>query len=139
MVEGHENFNEECWIIYGYRWAGDLFGRLSYESEGNPGSVDFDWKKVFKNAKKVLGFNHTHPGGFLSPSSIDDTTMIGWVKALGKPLICGIKSEGKQKMYLYERVNGEVKYREISFKKIGSFITCRYHCEVLTGKWESGF
>jgi len=117
-----EGFNEECWIIYGYKWRESMYGWMKYESKGNPGSVDFDWKKVFKNSKKILGFSHTHPGGFPSPSSLDDTTMIGWVKALGKPLLCGIESNGIQKMYLYERINGEVKYREIPFKKIKGFI-----------------
>lgn len=124
MIEGYD-FNEECWIIYGYKWRGNIYGLEVYESKGSPGSVDFDWKKVFKKAKKIIGFSHTHPGGRPSPSSIDDTTMIGWVKALGKSLLCGIESNGIQKMYLYERVNGNVDYREIPFKKIRRFITIK--------------
>ena len=129
MVEGHENFNEECWIIYGYEWEDDKYGLLVYESEGTAASVDFDWEKVIKNAKIVQGFNHTHPGGHPSPSDIDDNTMKGWVKALGKSLLCGIKSNDEQRMYLYERAEeGIVICREIPFKKVGNLI--------LTIDWE---
>jgi len=115
-------FNEECWIIYGYKWGGSMYGLMKYESEGSPGSVDFNWQKVVQDAKKILGFNHTHPSGYSSPSDIDDNTMIGWVKALGKPLLCGIESGGTQRIYLYERKNGKVICQELNFKKIGNFI-----------------
>jgi hypothetical protein len=125
MGEKVLGFNEECWIIYGYKWRGNMYGLMRYESEGSPGSVDFPWQKIVRDAKKILGFNHTHPGGFPTPSSIDDTTMIGWVKALGKPLLCGIKSDGVQKIYLYERRNGKVICRGMNFKKIGNFITIK--------------
>jgi len=122
MVEGHEDFNEECWIIYGYEWAGDKYGLMVYESKGGPGSVDFNWENVIKNAKILQGFNHTHPENFTTPSALDDKTMKGWVKALGRPLLCGIKSGAEQRMYLYERVEDNVECREVNFRISGNFI-----------------
>ncbi len=102
-----------------------MYGLLKYETEGTPGSVDFPWQKIVASAKRILGFSHTHPGGFPSPSMVDDNTMIGWVKALGKPLLCGIESKDLLKIYLYERVNKKVEFRELPFKKIGNFITIK--------------
>ena len=125
MGEKVLGFYEECWIIYGYKWRGRIYGWMKYESKGSPGSVDFNWKKDILNAKKILGFSHTHPGGFPSPSDIDDNTMIGWVKALGKPLLCGIESKGILRIYLYERINGKVEFRELKFKKVGMIITIK--------------
>ena len=120
-----ENFNEECWIIYGWKKDKWLHGILIYESKGGPGSVDFDWKKVVKRRRNIIGFNHTHPGGMSTPSSIDDNTMTGWVKALGKPLLCAIESN-EQKIFLYERAEDRtVHYREIPFKKMGPVIRAR--------------
>jgi len=121
-------FKEDCWIIYGHKWGKNLYGVLRYESEGEPSSVNFDWEKVSKNAKNIIGFCHTHPGGYLSPSPIDDITMAGWVKALGKPLICGIKVRNEIRIYVYERSRESVKgyrkvvMRQLSFKKIGHFL-----------------
>jgi len=116
------SFNEECWIIYGVRVKKTLLGYMSYESEGSPASVDFNWEKVFQFKDKIIGFNHTHPSGMETPSSIDDTTMIGWVKALGKPLICGIHS-GEQNVFLYERCNDStVRWRPVPFYKMGNII-----------------
>lgn len=128
MIEGHEDFYEECWVIYGYDWDGIKLGLMLYEAEGTASSVDFDWKRVMKNAKYIMGFNHTHPEGHSIPSAIDDETMKGWVKALGRPLICGIKNGDWQRFFIYERDDaGKVQCREISFKQIGNFI--------LTGDW----
>lgn len=125
MIDKKTEFNEECWIIYGYKWRGAIYGWMKYESKGTPGSVNFDWQKVIRNSKKIIGFTHTHPNGYPSPSSIDDNTMVGWVKALGKPLLCGIESKGNLKMFLYERFDGIVQFREIEFKKIGMIITIK--------------
>ena len=119
------NPNEECWIIYGFRFNDDLYGYLAYESEGGFASVDFDWRKIFKNKDKIIGFNHTHPGMSNLPSDIDEVTMIGWVKALGKPLICGIKGD-TQAMYLYERCSDKkVRWHLVPFKRVGNFIKIR--------------
>lgn len=118
-----QGFNEECWIIYGIKRLGYLYGVMKYESEGSPGSVDFNWAKIFREYKSIIGFVHTHPSGYWDPSSVDDTTMKGWVKAMGKSLLCGIKSNNEIMMYIYEREqNGKVNYRKIPFLKMGRFI-----------------
>lgn len=114
-------FNEECWIIYGSihcKWA---CGKLIYESSGGPGSVDFNWEKVIKDRHKIIGFNHTHPKWAEFPSSIDEWTMTGWVKALGKPLLCGIKSD-KQNFYVFKRENYKIICEQKPFIIKGSFI-----------------
>ena len=110
------NINEECWIIYGKKHCKWAYGKLVYESEGGPGSVEFDWEKVIRERDKIIGFNHTHPGALQTPSlMVDQPTMAGWVKALGKPLLCGIKSD-VQKFFLYKRaMNGNVHHIEIPF------------------------
>lgn len=116
------NFKEECWIIYGSKHCKWLAGKLIYESTGGPGSVDFDWEKVIRDRDKIIGFNHTHPKGVWTPSPIDDRTMSGWVKALGKPLLCGIKSK-KQNFFLYEKAkNYSMSRRNIPFIMIGNRI-----------------
>lgn len=116
-------FKEDCWIIYGLKIKDSLYGIMIYESQGSLSSVDFDWEKVFNNRMKIIGFNHTHFQTFDIPSSIDDHTMTGWVKALGKPLLCGIKCDLGQKMYLYERSKkGIVNYREVKFTIGANFI-----------------
>lgn len=121
MTDEIHEFNENCWIMYGFRRKGYLYGVMIYESEGGPGSVGFNWQKVVQRAKKIIGFSHTHPGGFSQPSTLDDFTMKGWVKALGKPLICGINC-GIQKMFIYERVNGKVECHEVPFNMKSNFV-----------------
>lgn len=118
--------NEQCWIIYYKRYCKWILGRLELESTGSPGSVNFDWEKVEKKRDSIIGFNHTHPSGFKGPSSIDDHTMTGLVKALGKGLICGIKSD-KQRFFFYERTKDKksVCYREIPFIMISNRILAK--------------
>lgn len=114
-------FKEKCWIIYGYKIANWTFGFLVFESEGSSSSVDFNWEKICKNKDRIVGFNHTHPGNLNTPSSTDDVTMAGWVKTLGKPLLCGIIGT-KQFLYLYEKKSDKVHNYPLPFKKIGSFV-----------------
>lgn len=113
-----DDFCEECWIMYGFRILDNLYGIRIWESMGSPGSVDFNWQKIFKEHQKIIGFIHTHPKGHFIPSSIDDTTMSGWVKAMGKPLLCGIESEGIIAMYLYWKQEDKVIYQEVTFNEI---------------------
>jgi len=122
MIDEEIDFCEESWIIYGLPFKDSLYGISIWESEGSPGNVDFNWQKVFKEHKKIIGFIHTHPSGFFTPSATDDNTMIGWVKAMGKPLLCGIKSEGILVMYLYWREQSNVIYRKIDFEEINDFL-----------------
>ena len=118
-----KGFNERCWLLKGRRHCKWAYGQFIYESSGSPSSVHFDWKRVYKIKDDIIGFNHTHPGGLSVPSTLDDKTMAGWVKALGKPLVCGIKSD-KQEFYVYER-NPSDKYkiicRKVPFLLIGEY------------------
>ena len=123
-VEISQRFNEKCWIIYGKRHCKWVYGKLAYESTGGPGSVNFDWEKVIRERDKIIGFNHTHPGGSPSPSHLDDRTMTGWVKAIGKPLICGIKSD-KQDFFVYRRSNSRVICFRIPFILVKNRILAR--------------
>lgn len=117
-----KQFREKCWILYGFKFKKIIYGYQKYESEGTISSVDFDWEKALYRRKYIVGFNHTHPGGLNSPSSTDDLCMTGWVKTLGKPLICGIIGND-QKIYIYKRMENNIihYYNEESFKKIGNF------------------
>jgi len=113
-----ENFYEECWILYGFRIEDSLYSIRIWESMGDPGSVDFNWEKIFKEHRKITGFIHTHPDGDHTPSPTDDTTMSGWVRAMGKPLLCGIESEGILTMYLYWKQEGNIVYKEVNFNEL---------------------
>lgn len=104
------NFVEEVWFAFGIRIGKWIIGILDYQNNGEVSNVKFSVKKAFfgkKDSKKynrrLLGFYHSHPAGDPYPSNTDDTTMDAWVKATGKPLICGIFSSGKQKCFLYKR------------------------------------
>lgn len=117
-----KHFKEKCWILYGFRFKKYIFAYQKFESEGTIASVDFDWIKVLNRRKFIIGFNHTHPGCLNHPSSIDDTCMIGWVKTLGKPLLCGIKGS-EQCMYLYERTSNKIiSHKKIDMKIFGNLI-----------------
>lgn len=135
--EAEEGFAEEVWFLYGIRlW--DLFvGFTIYQNSGEIAHITFDWKKAFsflpfmKNANKFfIGFYHTHPGGDPSPSSTDTETMGTWVKGLGKSVLCGIKSDGIQKCYLYKRVakdSADIKYKKIKSVWMNNFFIGKYH------------
>jgi hypothetical protein len=76
-----------------------FMGTLKYHSEGSSCHVSFDWAKAAGGM--VLGFYHSHPSGITSPSSRDDRTMKAWVISEGRPMVCGIFCDGKQKAFLY--------------------------------------
>lgn len=121
-----KNFQEECWIIYGFETNKYMYGFLNYESIGSFGSVNFDWEKIFSRRKHLLGFLHTHPSGIKDPSGIDYKTMCSWVKALGKPLICGIKCDHNINFYQFERIHqNEILYYKLFFWKKFNFIKVR--------------
>jgi hypothetical protein len=136
-VKKEEGFAEEVWFLFGIRIGDLFFGFTVYQNKGEVASVTFDWKKAFsflpflKNANKFLiGFYHTHPGGDPSPSSTDTETMGTWVKALGKGVLCGIKSGNQQKCYLYKRVaedSADIKYKKIKSVWVKNLFYGKYH------------
>lgn len=110
---------EECWFIYGMKIGPCWVGRLKYHSRGTVASVDFDWSKAANVT--IIGFYHSHPGGRPSPSTRDDRTMSAWVRAEGRPLLCGIFSNNLQQCFVYKRGPiGDISCDRINSKIIGN-------------------
>ena len=110
---------EECWFLRGKKYGRYYIGRLDWHSKGTMASVDFDWEEAMQG--DVLGFYHSHPSGMPSPSNRDDRTMGAWVRAEGRPLLCGIFSGKNQACYLYDRGGS----RRIQSKLIQGFFIGR--------------
>jgi len=129
-----QDFKEECWILYGVRlftYYGILFfGFQKYHTIGTSGGVEMDYET--SNDPKVIGWYHTHPGiKNVTPSSIDNSTMRSWVKAVYKPYLCGIRCGIREACYCYY-VNGVnkdkvtiVSKKSMSIKFLGSFFIGR--------------
>jgi proteasome lid subunit RPN8/RPN11 len=97
-----KEFIEECWFLYGVKTKNYFIGFLVYHSAGSSGGVEFDWKKAMHPV--LLGWYHTHPYGFgANPSETDKSTMSGWVRGRGQPLLCGIGCEGKKNWFKFFR------------------------------------
>jgi hypothetical protein len=128
-VKKEEGFAEEVWFLFGIRIGDLFFGFTVYQNKGEVAS--FSFLPFLKNANKFLiGFYHTHPGGDPSPSSTDTETMGTWVKALGKGVLCGIKSGNQQKCYLYKRVaedSADIKYKKIKSVWVKNLFYGKYH------------
>ena len=137
LVETENNFVEEVWFLFGIRIFNLFFGFTVYQNSGEVAHVDFNWKKAFsflpflKDSNKFLiGFYHTHPGGDPYPSSTDTETMGTWVKAMGKPMLAGIKSGNDQRCYLYKRTaedSSDIKYKRMKSVWFKNFFCGRYH------------
>jgi hypothetical protein len=107
-----EGFVEQVWFVYGYNIGPFSIGYLDYQNDGEVCEVKFNLARAFfgkntgkRNDQRLLGFYHSHPGGDPYPSPTDCTTMDAWVKASGRPLLCGIFSGEKQKCFLYDRIS----------------------------------
>jgi len=92
---------EKCYFIIGFCIWKFYVGFLRYHSIGENASVDFDFEAVMAQ-KCLLGWYHSHPEDIKEPSETDDKTMGTWVRAMGKPLLCGIISD-IQNCYIYDR------------------------------------
>lgn len=118
-------FTEECWVMRGIRLSSARWLCWeTYVSRGTAGSVDFDWEKSWED-KSVVGWRHTHPGiKFDYPSPVDDRTMRSWVKATGKPMVCGVSCGDSTRYYLYKRV-GRLEWfqkTELVWWRVGPFV-----------------
>lgn len=112
-------FYEECWFIYGFKAGPFYVGFLKYHSKGQACSVEFDWEKALD--KKVIGWYHTHPGtSFTYPSSVDHRTTRSWVYGVNKPMLCGIKCNGRQKCYCFHKCLSEILYTVMHSVIIGN-------------------
>lgn len=93
---------EVVWFVYGVRTKNNLYGLKKFYGRGHAAFVDFNWKKGLNPI--VLGWLHTHPNGSgCEPSETDNKTMRSWVKALARPMICGIQCDGTEVWYEYYR------------------------------------
>lgn len=122
-----KGFVEQVWFVYGYRVGPYYIGVLDYQNDGEVCEVKFDLARAFfgkkkstRNDRHLLGFYHSHPGGDPYPSTTDCTTMDAWVKATGRPLLCGIFSGEKQKCFIYDRTTP--KSSKVGFKQYMSKI-----------------
>lgn len=82
--------------------------------QSSPVAVEFDYREVYRledRTGNVVGMFHTHPDHLLEMSRTDVTTMRGWVKALGKPLLCVIVAGGRAAAWQFDR-NGKARPAE---------------------------
>lgn len=126
-------FKEEYRLVVGRKVAGYYIGYGITHNLGTPGSVDFDYKSVYKyeddHTWDVIGFWHSHPfGAGSSPSTTDYATMDGWVNSLGRPLLCAISHDGITRGWWFDEkdemgrclVNLDKNMKPLFFKKIGN-------------------
>jgi proteasome lid subunit RPN8/RPN11 len=84
---------ETAFVLVGEVKEELLFARMVWRSSGTESSVLFDGQKVLTREElrgDVVGFYHTHPEGFRTPSARDRDTMFAWSFCFGKPLLCVI-------------------------------------------------
>jgi proteasome lid subunit RPN8/RPN11 len=99
---------ERCWVLTGKFRSETGLWRIARtcKVEGKPHSVEADWAWALSREESsgdVMGFFHTHPGGFGTyPSDRDSRTMRAWYIALGKPLLCMITAGGEISGYVYQ-------------------------------------
>lgn len=96
---------EVGYVLLGETKCGIWHARMMWRRTGTHSSVDFDWQKVLDREEKigdVIGFYHTHPSGFTSPSKRDDVTMSAWSTCFGKPLLCVISESDKIGGWIYD-------------------------------------
>lgn len=115
-----KRFVEQCWVLHGMRLVQDTWiWRETHISDGSPGHVDFDWEKAWDD-KMLVGWRHTHPGiDFTYPSTIDNNTMESWVKAAGRPMLCGITCGPLTMYHLYSLQDGQLSRDVLKWKSLG--------------------
>lgn len=96
---------EVGYVLIGETKCGIWHARMMWRRTGTQTSVDFDWQQVMDREEKfsdVIGFYHTHPSGFESPSARDDKTMSAWSTCFGKPLLCLISERQQIRGWIYD-------------------------------------
>ncbi len=93
------------YVLLGETRDGIWHARMMWRRTGSPASVDFDWQRVMDREETrgdVVGFFHTHPMGFNSPSARDNKTMNAWSTCFGKPLLCLIDDGNGTNGWIYD-------------------------------------
>jgi hypothetical protein len=96
---------EVGYVLLGECKSGIWHARMTWRRTGSSTSVDFDWQQVLTREEKlgdVIGFYHTHPARFRSPSKRDDKTMDAWSTCFGKPLLCLIAEGDEVGGWIYD-------------------------------------
>lgn len=89
------NWVESYATLVGARGSRYAAGQMGHYQDGEPSSVEFNWKHVMEREEKygdVVGFYHTHPEGHSDYSARDYETMTQWVDCFGKTLVCAIQN-----------------------------------------------
>jgi len=84
------------------------YARGLWPNEGSPAHVTFNYRDIYDredNHGDVVGFYHTHPHTYGSPSSTDYATMGAWTNCFGRPLACLI--EGIDGLYAHWFIDDE--------------------------------
>lgn len=92
-------------VLLGEFIDGIWHARMVWRTRGTEVSVNFDGKRVLEREESkgdVIGFYHTHPEGFLGPSTRDDRTMDAWCFCFGKPILCVIETSLGPNGWIYE-------------------------------------
>ena len=102
-------FREESEVLVGVR-SGDVWvAHLHRPTRGEVVRVEADaawawWRE--EQYGDLLGFYHTHPPrSGVAPSATDEATMWRWVDALGRPLLCVIRSGSRTRSTVFTRWN----------------------------------
>jgi hypothetical protein len=117
---------EKCWFLIGRHIGKYYIGKLLYHSKGGTLNVKFDWEEAVKTS--VLGFYHTHIDGDPYLSDEDETTMKAWVRAEGRPMLCGVITETSQSCWIFYRKGKSVRHMRMVSILLGNiFIGWKKH------------
>lgn len=96
---------EIAYVLIGENKNGILLAKMSWKTRGTEASVLFDGARVLAREEShgdLVGFFHTHPEGFTTPSKRDDDTMLAWSFCFGKPLLCAIGTSMGVRAWVYD-------------------------------------
>lgn len=114
--------NEVFYAVYGIQIGRFYIGKLYNLNRGTSTRVSFVDRlpKINETKDKLLGFYHTHPNFFASPSDQDYKAMNSCVISLGKDLLCAIDGIDGLIGWWYSKKHDAFYHTKI--KRIGNFL-----------------